>query len=143
MRTLLILISLAGCGRIGFGETRTPDTGLDGAILDDATTVIPDGLDPDALVGCGQPAPFLQLIDVIIPGNNAVHTVRYCYASLPGPLNASIREQDNTLFTESNGPIEPAMIDMQVGSLNCFQCFVRLEANGIVFVSVLMDFIGD
>lgn len=126
-----IVVTLSACGRIGFDES---------ARSLDATVVVPDG---DALGGCAQPAPFLYLIDVVEPGNPSTQIARYCYAGLAGPLNASIRMLDDSAFAQATGPIEPGMIDIFIGSPNCFSCFVRLAANGVVFDGPVRDFIGE
>lgn len=139
MRRVLLIV-LVGCGRYGFGEIQTAAT-TDGS--SDATVVLPDGIDGDAAALCAQPAPFLQLIDTVVNGNQSTHTARYCYAELAGPITAQMRREDDSIFVENTGPIELAMIDLLIGGADCPRCFIRLIANGIVEDGPLTDFIGD
>lgn len=134
-----LLLVVAACGRYGFDARRTPDTTSDAPL--DAPVVIPDGIVDAA--ACGSPAPFLAFLDVVVFGNPATQTVRYCYAGLAGPLLAEMRELDGTVFAQATGPIEPAMIDIVIGGANCNACFIRLSANGLVADGPVTDFIGD
>lgn len=91
-----------------------------------------------------QPAPFLHLIDVLPDGNNSFYTAHYCYAGLSGPLIASMRvAMDLSVFSETTVAIETLRADLFVGGANCSACFVRIEANGLVYDGPTTDYIGN
>lgn len=126
----------AGCGRLGFDPP--PGAGaLDGALPDVA-------FDPATLVACSQPAPFLHFIDVISPGNPSTQYARWCYAGLTGSLVASVwYAPGDVMFTSSTADVAERIVPLIFGSSGCGQCFVRLEAGGLVDEGPVTNYDGD
>jgi hypothetical protein len=134
-------ILLAGCGRLGF-ESQSRSELADAAPPDVSVSGVP--FDPMTLVGCSQAAPFLHFIDVIQVGNVSTQYARYCYAGLVGPLVATVRYAvDGDVYVGATVDIAAEVVSLQFGSSGCIECFVRLEANGLLDDGPVTNFAGD
>lgn len=145
---------MTACGRVGF-EARVD--ALPGSVLDasgDATAVIPgdvrvvpsDVVIPvDGLAACMQPAPFLRYITVVASDSGRTQTVVYCYAGLTGQLAAEIRRDGSgsSRFAETAVPVENGTVPFSIGTSDCLNCYVRLDADGERDEGPYIDFISD
>ena len=118
---------------------RDADPGAD--VMSDGSATVPDATTILTGTGCSQPAPFIwvsNIEDVI-----AYINVDWCAAGIDGTVTAYLMAPDLTARHSMSADIQTNRARLFIGSIECLQCFVRLDVAGFRYDTPPYDWAGD